>query len=321
MRALIRLTALCIFFSSSYGLAVAQITSITGGVQPANRQVTPNDVIKLSQAGLSDQLIIAKIRQHNRPLDLSADELVALKRSKVSDSVIAALMDPTGAPVPTNSTSITVSNPLVPTANPSGATTGISGDPNDPLVPHDSGIYVFETDHAGRPKMVMLERTAYEGAKTGGMFTSALTYGIAKAKSKAIIPGRAASIRVGDPEPVFYFYFDEKAAGLGGNSYFNAMNISNPNQFALVHLTVQKNSRQAEIGEFSMWGATSGNNQKDMVLFKSERIKPGLYKVTVAGPMKAGEYCFMTAPMTSSSYAGIAGTTSAANLFDFGLDR
>jgi hypothetical protein len=153
------------------------------------------------------------------------------------------------------------------------------------------------------------------------MFTSALTYGIAKAKSKAIIPGRSASIRVGDPLPVFYFYFDDKAAGLGGNSYFNAMNISDPSQFALVRLTVQKNSRQAEIGEFSMWGASSGNNQKDMVLFKSERIKPGLYKVAIDAPMKSGEYCFMTAPIATSSYAGIAGTTSGANLFDFGIDR
>src|SRR5258708_16133793 len=99
-----------------------------------------------------------------------------------------------------------------------------------------------------------------------------------KPEARPSSPGRAASIRVGDPEPIFYFYFDEKAAGLGGNSYFNAMNISNPNQFALVHLAVQKNSRQAEIGEFSMWGATSGNNQKDIVLFRSERLKAGLYK-------------------------------------------
>ena len=272
----------------------------------------------MTQVGLSDQIIIAKIRAHNKPADLGTQELVNLKKAKVSDAVIAALIDPSAAP--TTSTSIVVASPLGSLGSPSGATTGLAGDPNDPLAPHESGIYAFTKTHAGKPLMVELERTAYQGAKTGGMFTSAMTYGIAKAKSKAIIPGRAASIRVGDSQPVFYFYFEDKVAGLGGNSYFTAMNISNPNQFALIRLNVDKTSRQAEIGEFSMWGASSGNNKKDMVLFKSERVKPGLYKVTLSDKLKAGEYCFMTAPAATSSYAGFAGTTSASNLFDFGVD-
>jgi hypothetical protein len=282
--------------------------------------VTATDVISMTQVGLSDQIIIAKIRAHNQPMDLSTEELVNLKRSRVSDAVISALIDPASMPAAT--TTVTVTNPLLPSGHPSGATTGLAGDPNDPMAPHDSGIYVFSRDHSGKPVMVELERTAYQGAKTGGMFASAMTYGIAKAKSKAIISGKAASIRVGDPAPVFYFYFDDKAAGLGGNSFFTAQNISNPNQFALIHLSVDKNSRQAEIGEFSMWGASSGNNKKDMILFKSERVRPGLYKVTLDGlPLKAGEYCFMTAPVATSSYAGAAGTTTASNLFDFGVDN
>ena len=44
--------------------------------------------------------------------------------------------------------------------------------------------------------MIVLERAAYQGAKTGGMFQSAMTYGIVKAKTKAVIPGPHASIRV-----------------------------------------------------------------------------------------------------------------------------
>jgi hypothetical protein len=169
--------------------------------------------------------------------------------------------------------------------------------------------------------MIELERTAYQGSKTGGMFTSAMTYGIAKAKSKAIIPGKAANIRVGEPMPVFYFYFDQKSAGLSSSSYFSGQNISNPSQFALIRLDTDKNSRSAEIGEFSMWGASSGNNQKDVVVFTSEKLKPGLYKVKLSGELKAGEYCFMAAPAATSSYAGAVGTTSSHDLFDFGVDR
>jgi hypothetical protein len=57
------------------------------------------------------------------------------------------------------------------------------------------------------------------------------------------------------------------------------------------------------------------------VQFKSERLKSGLYKVTLSEPLKGGEYCFMTAPAATTSLAGVAGTTSGSNLFDFGVDK
>jgi hypothetical protein len=294
--------------------------------QEAGKLVTPDDVLTMMSAGLSDPIILSKIHQHNTPVDLSTEELVRLKKAKVSDAVIQELIDPTTAvAAPTAAPSVVVQNSLLgKTAAASGATPGvgdIAGNPNDPLTLHDSGIYVYTTSHDGKPSMIELERTAYQGAKTGGLFTSAVTYGIAKAKSKAIIPGKAASIRIGDATPVFYFYFDEKAAGLSNSSYFSGQNISNPNQFALIRLDTDKNSRSAEIGEFSMWGSSSGNNHKDVVAFKSERLKPGLYKVTLSSALKPGEYCFMAAPAATSSYAGMAGAVASHDLFDFGLDR
>ena len=298
----------------------------SAGAQDAAKPVTPDDVLTMMSAGLSDSIILTKIHQHNKPIDLGTDDLVRLKRAKVSDAVIRELMDPSLEPaVEAAQPTVVVQSPLVGNAGaPSGATPGagdMAGDPNDPLAAHDSGIYVYSTGHDGKPLMVELERTAYQGAKTGGMFTSAMTYGIAKAKSRAIIPGKAANIRVGDPTPVFYFYFDEKSAGLSSSSYFAGQNISNPNQFALIRLESDKSTRSAEIGEFSMWGASSGNNQKDVVVFKSERLKPGLYKVTLSSPLKAGEYCFMAAPVATSAYAGAVGTTAGHDLFDFGVDR
>jgi hypothetical protein len=160
------------------------------------------------------------------------------------------------------------------------------------MTPHDSGIYIYTKDRDGKPKMFVLERTAYQGAKTGGIFTSAMTYGIAKMKVKAVIPGKRATLRIDDTKPVFYFYFDDKAAGLGTN-YFGSANVSNPNQFALLRLNVEKTSRTTEISEFSMWGGSSGSNEKSMVAFKSERLRPGLYKISLASDLKAGEFCFM----------------------------
>jgi hypothetical protein len=67
-----------------------------------------------------------------------------------------------------------------------------------------------------------------------------------------------------------------------------------------------------------MWGGSSGSNEKSMVAFKSERIRPGLYKITLVDDLKAGVYCFIASTGVTSAYA--AGATTAHDLFDFGVD-
>ena len=297
------------------------LASVNVNAHGAATLVTPDDVLTMMSVGLSDSIILAKIHQHNEPIDLSTEDLVRLKKAKVSDAVIQELIDPsiepTAAPAPR-----VVQGPLFGIASASGATPGagdLVGDPNDPLTAHDSGIYVYSTDH-GTPRMVQLERMAYQGAKTGGMFASAMTYGIAKMKSKAIISGKASSIRAHDANPTFYFYFGEKPSDLS-NSYFASQNISNPNQFALIRLDTNKDSRSTELGEFSMWGASSGNDHNHNVHFRSEKLKSGLYRVTLDSALKPGEYCFMAAPPVTSSYMGAMGMTISHDLFDFGVDK
>jgi hypothetical protein len=203
---------------------------------------------------------------------------------------------------------------------PSGATpaagTTVATDPNDPMTPHDSGIYVYTKDRDGKVVMTVLERAAYQGAKTGGVFASAMTYGLKKMKTKAVLPGPRASIRIDDSDALFYFYFDDKAAGLG-KSYFGASNLSNPNQFALLKLEVTKSNRETVIGELSAFGASSGSDAKSMVGFKSERIRPGLYKITAQG-LQAGEYCFLASSGSLGAYG--AGATGAGDIFDFGVN-
>jgi hypothetical protein len=189
------------------------------------------------------------------------------------------------------------------------------------MTPHDSGIYLYTRDREGKPEMIQLERAAYTGAKTGGIFASAMTYGIAKVKTKAEIPGTHASLRVNDLTAVFYFYFKNKEAGLDRPSTFGVGNLSSPNQFVLLKLEVNKSFRETTIGEFNSFGASSGSDSKAMIQFKSERIQPGLYKVTVDG-IKSGEYCFLAAGPTATmgrAAAFGAGMTNTADIFDFGV--
>jgi hypothetical protein len=195
-----------------------------------------------------------------------------------------------------------------------------NGDPNDPLTPHDPGIYLYTKDHDGKPEMIVLERAAYTGAKSGGMLGSALTYGIKNVKTKAVIAGAKSSIRVADTSPVFYFYFDDKQAGLG-KTYLGVGNLSNPNQFALLKLEVKGPNRETVIGAYSSLGSSSREDTEAMVPFKSEWIRPGLYKVTVSS-IAQGEYCFLASggagKVTTGPHSGMMTTTNAIDIFDFG---
>jgi hypothetical protein len=61
--------------------------------EPSEPPLTNDEVIKLSEAGLGSDLIIAKIKQAaNEALDVSTDALLALKKKKVAHDVIAAMI-------------------------------------------------------------------------------------------------------------------------------------------------------------------------------------------------------------------------------------
>jgi hypothetical protein len=300
---------------------------------PAQKRLTVDDVLAMVAAGISDDVIVAKLHKEDQAFDLSPEDLIRLKKGKVSDPVLKIMLDPKAQPPAAQPTLVTpqpviVQSPLLPgiiTPNRSGATPspGASGngDQNDPLAAHDSGIYLLTKDRDGKPQMIVLERAAYQGAKTGGMLQSAMTYGIMKAKTKAVIPGPRAGIRVNEPAPVFYFYFDDKQAGLG-KTFFGVGNLSNPNQFALLKLEVNKSNRETIVGQFSALGSSSGSDSHSMIPFKSERIRAGLYKVTVDG-LKAGEYCFLASSnntmVATPMGAYGAGASSPADIFDFGV--
>jgi hypothetical protein len=57
--------------------------------------MTVDDVIRLSKAGLSDDVIIQQIRKKGQRFDLSTDQLVQLKSASVSERVIQAMIEPT----------------------------------------------------------------------------------------------------------------------------------------------------------------------------------------------------------------------------------
>jgi hypothetical protein len=292
-------------------LALSQVSAAQNLLKPGAAPMLSADVQEMIKAGLPEDLVVAKLRKENHAFDLSAREMVALKKDGVSDNIIKVMLDPAA----TIATPITI--PGLPGNKASGATpeagvsdAAVAANANNPDSPHDSGIYLH-TAKNNQNIMVALERAATQGTKTG-VVGAMFTYGLVKGKTKSIIPGARSSVRSGDDRPVFYFYFEDKAAALGKTG-FGAQTVSNPSQFALVKLEVKKDHRETVIGTIGFGSASSGTESKSMIAFKADRIRPGVYKVVPTTNMEPGEYCFI-----SASASGAAG---AADIFDFSINQ
>jgi hypothetical protein len=298
-------------------VACALLMSLGSGLaqnapKPANAGMSVADVQDMVKAGLSEDLVIAALRKDNKKFDLGAQDMLQLKKAGVSDNIIKVMLDPS-APVASPAAQALAGGVVgIRPARASGATpdagvseAAIEANVNNPEAPHDSGIYLFAGD-----KMTELERAAPQGTKTG-MLGHVLTYGIVKGKTKAVLPGPRASIRTGEERPVFYFYFEDKSAALGKTG-FGAQTVSNPNQFSLLKLDQKKDSREVVIGTIGFASTSTGNESKSEIAFKSDKIRPGVYRVIPTANMEPGEYCFAS--------ASTSGAAHAADLFDFSIN-
>lgn len=258
--------------------------------------VTNQTVIDMVNAKLPSDVIITKIQTAKTEFDLSTPALIKLNQSAVPSDVVKAMMQKSSAPA---------SSAAAPAAEP-------PGDPNDPNVWHDPGIYVLASN--GREKkLIMLEPTVYTQGHSGGHFASAMTYGIAKIKWKAVVRNAHANVKIGDPKAVFYFYFEEKGAGL--SQQFGG--TSTPNEFTLLKFDVKSDTRETTVMKANAFGSSTGTDDKANVGFKFDKLKPGIYMVTPTRDLAPGEYCFLSASM-GGAYA--PGAAAANRLFDFGVE-
>lgn len=239
--------------------------------KPAQEVLTNEHVISMTKAGLSTSIIVNKIRASTTKFDLSTDELMRLKREKVADDVVNAMLD-TATPY-----SESVSRPRGSSAS--------ADDPNDPLASHEPGVYFYE-EKDGQKAMTQIDPSLYRKAKAGGMFTSALTYGIKKIKFKAVLAGPHAKLQLSSGQPVFYFYTPG----------------ATPKEFALVKMDVKKDSRQVIISEANIFGAEAGLQDKAVHPIEYEKIAPGVFKVWMKTPLPAGEYGFLPGATAERAY-------------------
>ncbi len=250
------------------------------------------DVVKMVGAGLADSLVIAKIRTSQCKFDTSLDAILKLKEAGVSDAVVQAMVE--AAP-----------------ASPSEAAEA-PADPNDPKSRHPAGIYWLDQDGDKR-QMVQLEPTVYSAGKSGGYLASAMTYGVAKVKWKAVVRSPVGTLRVTDSTPEFWFYFEQTEHGLSYSGTFFG-GASSPNEFILARMDRKKDSRELVVSEGNTFGFSVGTRPEDTVPIEFTKVAPGVYRVWPAHALPPGEYCFFYAG--TSMGMGMTG----GKLFDFGVD-
>ena len=154
--------------------------------QEMSKRLTNQDIIDMVNMGISDDLIIAKIRSVNRreglAFDTGVEGLKALKAAKFPDDVIKVMINP--AP------------PLVSVGQPA-----TSGDPNPNLPPPEVGVYWKDG-----ATFVPIEGQALSQAKVGGRAGSMLTYGMRSEHWDAYLAGPTSKNRMKDRQPPFYIY-------------------------------------------------------------------------------------------------------------------
>lgn len=284
-------------------LSTLIITLCFAGAAFGQDEVLTNDeIISLAKAGLSTSIIVDKVRTTPKSsFDLTTDGLIKLKQAGVNDDIVAAMLASKARTMPTHSTTV---EPVGYTPNKN------AGDPNDPMSPHTYGIYLFEDKDGGR-KMTQLTPNVSAQNRTGGLFTSSLTYGIGKVKIKANLPGRNAKMQIENTQPVFYFYLDVTSGGLNTMSGIP----STPNEFTLVRFNQRSDNREVTIGKANAFGAKGGLSDEYVVKFTSEDMGNGIFKITPSTPLTKGEYGFYLVNSGNSNAANAVGS----KFFDFGV--
>jgi hypothetical protein len=78
-------------------LALTDVGDRAANPQTARRPIIIDDVIRMSQAGVADDAIIAYIRKYRDRFDVNADDVIALTDAHVSKDVVKFLVDEAAA--------------------------------------------------------------------------------------------------------------------------------------------------------------------------------------------------------------------------------
>ena len=245
--------------SLTFACAAAQMkpAGATKASRPSSSSgLTVGDIEKLSRAGVSQDVIEAKVLQNGKTFNLTPDQILELKTAGVNDEVIRVMMD-FNAP------------PSAPPAAPASGSTK-APDADKPIV-SEIGLY-WLSDHgwADVPAEVVYW-------KTGGVMKNIASLGIIKGDINGRVRGASSTTLVA--RPVELLLYTPDGASVGESQFLRLHGHANAREF-----------RTVTGGIFHY----SGGAMRDVRPLDGKKIAPRTYRISLAD-VKPGEYGILPA--------------------------
>ena len=251
--------------------------------------LSKDDVMKMSSAGVRDDLIIAELQKNTKSFHLTKGDISRLKNAGVSQRVIQAMME-VPFNTPAKATALANTAPAggvtaAPSTQPGGVSTQPANNPPaaDPpavskapqvALPTEPGFYIlagqYRTKILGQP--VTFERT-------GSRLVSGLTLNMKAAHDNVQLPGQHAQTVTGS-KPVFAFVPSQHEKDNGVTA----------GDLLLIKLEVHGDRRQIEVAAAGAGRASSGVTITHQLQAVRSEPATGVYEITPADPLPAGEY-------------------------------
>ncbi len=247
------------------GLCVAQSHVLS--LAPDAKPMTVQDVIKLSKAGFSDDLIVEQIKKSGQRFNLSTDQLLQLKSGGVSDNVIKFMIDPTTAAAPPQPKP---SKAAVPSPSPSSNLSEPSrtAESSVPGLPTEIGVYAKQK---GKWVEMLPEVVNW---KTGGVMKSVATVGVVKGDVNGHVNGSSSKNHVTSPVEFVIVAREGDAV----------------TEYQLVKLHEHGSNREFRTVTGGVFHV-SGGATRDLVAFDGTKLSSRTYSVQFSG--STGEYGFI----------------------------
>lgn len=273
-------------------VALAALLVPPAPAQESPKRLTNQDIINMVGLGLSDDVIIAKIRSVSGSdglnFDTSVDGLKSLKDAKVSDAVLKAMISPTQPPT------------VVVAAAP------ISTDPN--LPPPEVGVYWKDGQ-----TFVLVQGMTLTNEKVGGRAGSFFTNGIRSEHWDATVDGPTSKNLVKDRRPVFYFYVPDGDTAA---------------DYVLIRLNKKGDHREFQVGSFGGFtGGKAGVKKDKQIPFQATHVGIRMYKVALDSDLIPGEYAFFLGTGAQSNMSGgdlgasRSGGNAGGRVYDFSIPQ
>jgi hypothetical protein len=237
----------------------------------AAQQILNNDaIIRLTEAGLSDDLIIQTIKAQPGHYATGAGDLVTLKQEGVSERVIGAMIDKASTSS-TKSPTDTVSDTPI-------STPGVD----------EIGVYYKKDDGKDGPWIQMQPEVV--NYKSGGWVKSTVTNGIVKQDRNGHINGNVSQLVLARGTS-FLLYVPEGVS---------------PVEYQLLKLRINSDNREFRSQTGGVFHSSTGGD-RDNVPFSAERIAPRMYRFTLSHDVAKGEYGILPPGIINASNVTRAG--------------